>query len=65
MGSFTFSKRSSTVSLARWPSFFSLVPALNPGAPFSTMKAEIPFTPMPGVVTAVKTAVPHTDPFVM
>jgi len=64
-GSFTFSKISSTVSLARCPSFFSRVPGVNPGVPRSMMKELIPFTPTPGVVTAVKTVVPETEPFVM
>ena len=34
------------------PIFFSLVPKVKPGVPFSTMKAEMPFVPFEGSVMA-------------
>ena len=43
---------SSTVGEPRMPIFFSSLPTANPGVPFSTTNALIPFAPFSGSVTA-------------
>ena len=51
------SSDSPAVSLARMPSLFSLRPGVRPGAPRSTMKAEMPWAPFAASVTAMTTNV--------
>ena len=43
----------------------SFLPALKPGVPRSTTKAEMPFLPFDLSVTAITTAVSARPPFVM
>ena len=45
-GTRQLSNITSQVWAPRWPIFLSLLPRLNPGAPRSTMKAEIPPAPL-------------------
>ena len=47
------------------PSLRYGVPALNPGMPFSRMKAEMPLLPCAGSVTAITTATCATPALVM
>jgi len=43
-------KTSSLHAVALMPSFFSSLPTLNPGVPFSTISAVMPFSPLGGSV---------------
>ena len=47
------------------PSLFSFLPTRMPGLSSSTMKEEIPSCPFDGSVTAIRTATPPTEAFVM
>jgi hypothetical protein len=45
-GTLQLSKISSVVEDARIPILFSFLPKVNPGVPFSTMKADAPRAPL-------------------
>ena len=53
------------VSEARMPSLFSFLPTRMPGLSSSTMNAEMPRLLFARSVTAMRTATPPTDAFVM
>ncbi|OIQ67386.1 hypothetical protein GALL_510360 [mine drainage metagenome] len=68
-GTFTSSRISSEVSLARRPSLFSCLPARKPFMPFSSTKALMPsallWPSRAGRVRAITTARSPTVPWVM
>jgi len=59
------SKTSSTVSELRRPILFSFFPTRKPGAPFSTMNAQMPRVPASRFTRAVNTHTSATEPLVM
>jgi hypothetical protein len=64
-GTRQFSKLSSTVGEPRIPIFFSSLPTVNPGVPFSTTNALMPFGPLVGSVTAKTVTMSATLPLVI
>ncbi len=59
------SRISSAVSLARSPIFFSILPTLKPGVPFSTTKARCASRPFDGSLVAKITTHSARPPLVM
>ncbi len=58
-------KMSSVVDDARMPILFSFLPKVNPGVPFSTMKAEAPRAPLDLSVMAMTVYIWASPPFVI
>jgi len=58
-------KTSSQQAVALMPSFFSSLPTLKPGVPFSTTSAVIPFSPLGGSVFTYAIAASAEPPLVI
>jgi len=56
---------SSVVEVELIPNFFSCLPIVNPGVPFSTIKALIPFAFNSSAVAAQITATSASSPLVI